>query len=93
MTEKTIDYSDIMEIEDFLQGKCVFISGIDGRNQHMDSYMTIIDYDKLKKNLNEIKNNYTINQWKQISNHWNEHAYLSPNQAQLSSFVNHYIIN
>jgi len=87
MGDRNVTYGDIMEIEDHLQESGVFENGIDGRPAHMDAYITVIDYKKLDCAFRDIKNNYTVEQWRQIAGHWESHAYLSPNQAQLSFWV------
>ena len=44
---------ELLEIEDWLQIDCeVFENGMTGRSAHMDSYMTVIDFNKLDKAMN-----------------------------------------
>lgn len=87
MAGENVTYGDIIEIEDRLQEAGVIENGLDGRPAHMDSYMTVIDYKKLDCAFNDMKNDYAAEQWRQIAGHWESHAYLSPNQAQLASYV------
>jgi hypothetical protein len=39
----------ILEIEDWLQDKSIFLNGITGVPCHSDSYMTIVDFTKLNE--------------------------------------------
>lgn len=87
MINGNVTYGDIMEIEDRLQASGVFENGLDGRPAHQDAYMTIINYKKLDVAFATMKDDYTVEQWKQIAEQWKSHAYLSPNQAQLAFWV------
>jgi hypothetical protein len=79
--------SDFWEFEDYLDSKNVYINGIDGRTAHMDSYMTITDYNKLIPALQEIKERYTHNQWIEFHKYFNYMSYLSPNAGILASVI------
>jgi hypothetical protein len=89
---ETPTYDMAWEIEDFMQNKNVFQNAIDGRPAHTDSYNTIIDYKNLADVINEIKNNYTLDQWGNIEQYWRGNSYLSPNQAQLANYIKRYIL-
>jgi hypothetical protein len=75
------------EIEDYLQEEGVFQNALDGRKAHADAYNTIIDYKLLEEAINKIMPKYTTEQWGKLAEYWKGNAYLSPNQAQLSSFI------
>ena len=54
--------------EDILSENKVFVNE-NGEIRHSDAYNTLVDYDNLKKIIEKIKNDYTIEQWKEIVNH------------------------
>ena len=73
--------SDAWEVEDFLQDKGVWVNGMrkDNEPAHMDSYMSVTRYDVLVPAILEIKDRYTLDQWKQMADDWIWHKYHSPN--------------
>ena len=77
-----------LEIEGFLQEKNnIFVSGIDGRPTHPDSYMTVIEFVPLFEAIDEIKDKYTREQWLEAANYWIRHNYLSPVQGMLGGII------
>ena len=56
------------EIEDYLQDKNVFESGINGRPCHSDSYMTVVNFANLDKAFNE--SSFTNQQWEDAVEEW-----------------------
>jgi len=51
---------DHLNFEDFLQHNAVFVSGLDGRVRHMDSYMTVVDPDALQYCLEVLETTYGL---------------------------------
>ncbi len=47
-------FDDILEIEDSLQEFEVFTNGFSGKPCHSDSYMTLVDFNKLDRALDHI---------------------------------------
>lgn len=80
-------YADAWEVEDFLQSKNVFQNALTGRPAHADAYNTVIDYNLLSAAIDELKVSVGREQWAEMAEYWASNAYLSPNQAQLASFV------
>lgn len=80
-------YADAWEVEDFLQSKNVFQNALTGRPAHADAYNTVIDYKLLAAAIDELKALVKREQWAEMAEYWASNAYLSPNQAQLASFV------
>jgi hypothetical protein len=72
------------ELEDYLQHEGVFVSGIDGRHTHMDSYMTVIDFTVFDKAL--AKAPFTEDELLEAAGQMNYHSYLSP-MAGLASML------
>jgi len=77
----------IYEVEDALQEAMVFVSGVDGRKQHMYSYMTIMDYLALDKAWEELKDKYPREHWFEMFKIWHARAYLSPMSELLPSYL------
>lgn len=70
---------DVFEFLDYLQNKGnIFVNGIDGRSQHMESYMCVIDYNALKDAVLEVKDQINDTQWEEIHSWLSGTAYLSP---------------
>lgn len=63
-------------IEDFLQEEEVFVSGIDGRVSHMDSYMTVIDFGALRTAIK--KSTFSRTEWEAATKHWQQNSHLTP---------------
>ena len=65
-------WSACTRIEDFLQHNAVFVNGIKGTSCHMDSYMTIVIYDRLDKCIALLVEQYepSKEQWKRLTDHW-----------------------
>lgn len=76
-------------IEDYLQSKNVFLNGLNDKPAHMDSYMTVIDYENLKKALEESK--FTKEQWESCIPEWEHYGYLSPMSALLGKIIKRYL--
>jgi hypothetical protein len=72
-------------IEDYLQFHDVFTHN--SHAAHMDSYMTLIEYDRLKECLERIKDVFSQEQWKLVIEDWKFHNYHSPNAGQLALFA------
>lgn len=88
---KTIDYSDIVEIEDELQLAHVFYNGLRGKDHssHMDSYMSLINWEKLEEMWAKLKDRFSQEQWVEIANYWRGQGYISPNSSVLYVYVFH----
>lgn len=72
-TSPTLD-----DIEDELYQYKIFITGLDGRQAHMDSYMTIMDGNAFDKMWKAIGKKYTKEQWLVWADNWIYFGYLSP---------------
>ena len=76
--------SKLDEVEDYLQQEKVFVSGIDGRVTHMDSYMTVLDFPTFDKALDKAP--FTEDALMEAAWQMNYHSYLSP-MAGLTSML------
>lgn len=81
--------TNTFDIEEYLQSKIVFISGINGRRTHMDSYMTIIDFTALQNAVKE--NSYTREDWTEAARYWAAMGYLSPTIKLLSITIKRWL--
>lgn len=81
-TIKMNSYMD--EVEDYLQEQRVFVSGINGRITHMDSYMTVMDFPAFNKAMENPP--FTRDQLLNAANGMEGFAYLSP-MAGLTSLM------
>ncbi len=80
---------DVHELADVLYDAGVFYNGIRGKEHkaHMDSYMTCIEWSKLFEVWGSIKDTITKEQWIEIANYYQSHAYCSRNCGILASFI------
>ena len=81
------------EVESALAQANAFVSGIDGTPRHMDSYMTVMDFEITEATLKSMKDNYTKEEWEAMSEDWMFHKYHSPMCGLLSLVVNRVILN
>lgn len=82
--------SKINEIEQHLQDNNVFTNGISGKPCHMDSYMTVMDYDKLKTSIEN--GPFSKQEWLQAADYWeNQVGYLGPIIKLTGKTVNRWI--
>ena len=58
------------EVEDSLQEFGVYVSGISGKKQHMDSYMTITEYGKLQDWWTLHAPDYGKDIWVSMAEYW-----------------------
>ena len=72
------------EVEDYLQEQGVFVNGLTDRPAHMDSYMTVMDFQKLDKALASCP--FTAEQMLNAAEGMEGFAYLSP-MASLTSKI------
>jgi hypothetical protein len=72
------------EVEDYLQEQGVFISGLNGRVTHMDSYMTVMDFPTFDKAMENPP--FTRDQLLKAAEEIQGFAYLSP-MAGLTSLL------
>ena len=79
------------EIEDYLQFEDCFTNN--GHAAHLDSYLTVFEFNTLDRCLREIKNVYTREQWKKVIEYWESSGYLSPNQLLLSKIARNIILS
>lgn len=75
----------LWELEDYLQNANVFISGINGRVTHMDSYMTVMDFEAFDKAMEKVP--FTKNQLMEAAWQMNYHSYLSPMAGLASALI------
>ena len=69
--------SKIFDIEQYLSNNEVFTNGISGKPCSMDSYMTVIEFDRLEKAIKESP--FTKEEWLAAADYWiNEVGYLGP---------------
>lgn len=78
------------EIEDYLQYEDCFTHN--GHAAHLDSYLTIFEFNTLDRCLKEIKGSYSKEQWKKVISYWESNSYLSPNQNLLSKIAGNIIL-
>ena len=69
--------SKTLDIEEYLGDNNVFLSGINGRPAHSDSYMTILDFSALQKAVGK-GNLFTRQEWTEAAEYWIEVGYLTP---------------
>lgn len=72
-----------LDIEELLESYDVFINGMTGRPACLDSYMTVIDFDKLSEFFNDFLFDPPIVD-KAIT-YWKSQAYLSPMFSLIAS--------
>jgi hypothetical protein len=75
--------SKLDEVEDYLQGQGVFVSGVNGRPAHMDSYMTCMDFKAFDKAMKSPP--FTKTELLEAASRMAGFGYLSP-MAGLASF-------
>ena len=68
--------NNVFEIEEYLQDNNVFVSGINGRPAHSDSYMTVVDYSNLDKCFE--KAIFTTDEWYEAIAYWLENINMQP---------------
>jgi hypothetical protein len=78
-------FSIILEIEDYLQEKGVFIKNIDGTVAHMEAYGTIVNFDRLSPALME--GLYTTEQWTYAVNYWLSNPNVGPPAKIVAKFI------
>ena len=73
-------WSACIYLEDFLQHNGVFVNGLRGTTCHMDSYMTIVKYDRLDKCVALLVEQYepSKEQWQRLTDHWLRNANSQP---------------
>lgn len=87
MKASEVNEPDFGLVDDFLHDRGVFESGIDGRPQHMDSYMSCVNWAKLESAWKEVGGNLDKAGWMEVANHMDYFGYLSPNCSILASFI------
>lgn len=87
MSEPIIKREDplLFEVEDFLQNEGVFLNGNSGETAHMDSYMTVIDFVKLRSAVEKIKAELSEEEWAEVLDDWSDRQ--SPTTRAMSLFV------
>ena len=78
-----------LEIEDSLQEHDVFVSGIDGRPAHSDSYMTVLDYGALRTYLKQ--NKFSRKDWEGAIEYWKSKKDICPVLGLLSLTMERYL--
>lgn len=73
------------EVEDYLQEQNVFVSGINDRPCHMDSYMTVMSFEKMDEALKAPP--FTPEQMLEAAKGMEGFAYLSPMAALASKVI------
>lgn len=68
----------LWQFEDEMDEFGIFVSGIDGRQTHRESYNTVMDFDKMKLFLGKKQLNFTVDEWQEIYKYFDSIAYLSP---------------
>ena len=81
----------LWDIEQFLQDENVFENGLNGRPAHMDSYMTVIDFGKLKAAV--AKAPFSKDELFAACKEWEASSYLSPIHKLLSIYVKKMVDN
>jgi len=66
------------DLEDKFQEGNVFVSGINGRPTHSDSYMTVLDFVALNKVWESIKDSCTKEKWELACSYWESQKSISP---------------
>lgn len=79
----------VWAMEDFLQHNKVFISGIDGRTCHSDSYGTIVDYEALETAVKVLKDKFdlTLDDWKITLDYWLGNPNMQPPLKLVASYI------
>ena len=77
--------SKLWDIEQYLQNKKVFENSWDGETAHMDSYMTVINFEKLEAAL--VKSPFSNDELLNAADEWQASSYLSPIHKLLSIYV------
>jgi len=72
-------------IEDYLQQQECFTHN--GHVAHLDSYLTLFEFNKVEESLKIIKEVFSLEQWKSVIEYWASNSYLSPNQLLLSKIA------
>lgn len=83
---------NIWELEDYLQNCGVYTNAFSNKPAHMDSYLTLTNYNILVPALLKIKDKWTLEQWIEIANDALAFGYLSPNSALLGYEIYHTIL-
>jgi len=65
-------------LEDKLQEGNVFVSGINGRPTHSDSYMTVLDFVALDKAWETIKDSQSKEEWELACAYWVSQKSICP---------------
>ena len=73
-------YSNILKCEDHFMFANVFQAGFSKtpRKSSMCAYGTVLDYANFHKAWETIKDNYSLDCWKQMCKYWVYQGYLSP---------------
>ena len=69
-------FDDILAVEDSLQEGSVFLNGISGKPCHSDSYMTVVDFNKLNEWF--AKGLFTKEQLLPCIDYWKTNANMQP---------------
>lgn len=64
------DFNQALEIEDYLQEKDVFVNGLTDVSSSIDSYLTVIAFNKLEEVLQVTK--FKKEQWASAVRYWKE---------------------
>lgn len=68
--------SRLWDIEQYLQDNDCFVNGINGKTCHMDSYMTVIVFEKIEPAI--ANSPFTLDEWKEAIDNWKSLEYISP---------------
>jgi len=82
-------------IESFLQHNEVFKNGIRNTPCHMDSYMTVVDFNALDTALDILITEYNPSEkeWNNIVNSWLNNSNNQPPAKLIASYINRKLIN
>ena len=88
------DKPDLFLFEYKMDESDIFVSGINGKPQHREAYMTIMDFPKMHKFLDEHKDDYTLSEWECLRKCMDEDfGYLSPMNKLTAHMIDSVILN
>lgn len=66
------------EFEDLMDREEIFVNGISNHPCHRESHGTVMNFYRMKKFLNRVKNEYSLEEWKILIDYFKSISYLSP---------------
>lgn len=79
------------KFEDKMDEFGIFTNGIDRKTCHRESYMAVMDFEKMEIFLLKEKDNYSLEQWYAIEEYFESISYLSPMNKLTALQIQHLI--